>query len=56
MKIPWHVGYWCEESGEKRDENDVAFGVLSERKRWTSYFLGMCRYFLELVDGHNMVR
>lgn len=28
-KLPWHAGYWCEESGKPRDRNDVAFEVLA---------------------------
>ncbi|KAG5526706.1 hypothetical protein RHGRI_032835 [Rhododendron griersonianum] len=29
-KAAWHAGYRCEESGQLRDRNDVAFGVLAE--------------------------
>ncbi|KAF7126818.1 hypothetical protein RHSIM_Rhsim11G0181800 [Rhododendron simsii] len=33
-ELPWHAGSRCEESGQLRDENDVEFGVLAERKKW----------------------
>ncbi|XP_024967277.1 probable E3 ubiquitin-protein ligase RNF217 [Cynara cardunculus var. scolymus] len=53
-KVPWHAGYMCEESGETRDENDVAFGVLAERKGWIR--CPTCQHFVELADGCTIVR
>ncbi|KAL8238223.1 hypothetical protein R6Q59_019304 [Mikania micrantha] len=53
-KVPWHAGYRCEESGETRDENDIAFGVLSERKQWMR--CPTCRHCVELVKGCAIVR
>ncbi|XVF84326.1 hypothetical protein PTKIN_Ptkin17bG0028000 [Pterospermum kingtungense] len=31
----WHAGYDCEESEQIRERNDVLFGQLVERKKWT---------------------
>nr|XP_043621826.1 probable E3 ubiquitin-protein ligase RNF217 [Erigeron canadensis] len=53
-KIPWHAGYRCEESGEMRDVNDIAFGVLSERNQWMR--CPACRHCVELVKGCAIVR
>ncbi|XP_076940898.1 E3 ubiquitin-protein ligase RSL1-like [Bidens hawaiensis] len=53
-KIPWHVGYRCKETGEIRDQNDVAFGVLSEKKKWKR--CPNCRHCVELVLGCNSVK
>ncbi|KAI7746370.1 hypothetical protein M8C21_016023, partial [Ambrosia artemisiifolia] len=44
----------CDERGEIMDRNDVAFGVLSERKKWMR--CPKCRHCVELVKGCNMVR
>ncbi|XP_076914231.1 E3 ubiquitin-protein ligase RSL1-like [Bidens hawaiensis] len=53
-KVPWHAGYKCKEIGEIRDQNDVAFGVLSERKKWMR--CPRCRHCVELVKGCSMIR
>ncbi|KAI7730528.1 hypothetical protein M8C21_006241 [Ambrosia artemisiifolia] len=53
-KVGWHAGYRCEESGELRDHNDIAFGVLSERKQWMR--CPTCRHCVELVKGCAIVR
>ncbi|KAJ0798201.1 putative IBR domain, E3 ubiquitin ligase RBR family, TRIAD supradomain-containing protein [Helianthus annuus] len=53
-KVPWHVGYACEDSRETMDQNDVAFGVLSERKKWMR--CPKCRHCVELVKGCEIVR
>lgn len=34
-KLAWHAGYRCEESGNLRDRNDIAFGKLLEKMNWT---------------------
>ncbi|XP_071704331.1 E3 ubiquitin-protein ligase RSL1-like [Rutidosis leptorrhynchoides] len=52
-KVPWHAGYRCDESGEMRDVNDIAFGVLSEQKKWMR--CPVCRHCVELVEGCNVV-
>ncbi|XVF29495.1 hypothetical protein REPUB_Repub15cG0125800 [Reevesia pubescens] len=31
----WHAGYQCEESEQMRDINEVLFGQLVKRKKWT---------------------
>ncbi|CAI9115719.1 OLC1v1016705C1 [Oldenlandia corymbosa var. corymbosa] len=53
-KIPWHAGFRCEESGELRDGNDRAFGVLAERKNWKR--CPGCLHFVELVAGCRIVK
>ncbi|PWA84716.1 IBR domain, Zinc finger, RING/FYVE/PHD-type, E3 ubiquitin ligase RBR family [Artemisia annua] len=53
-KVAWHSGFRCEESGEMRDGNDVAFGVLSEREKWMR--CPVCRHCVELVRGCAIVR
>ncbi|XP_076935560.1 E3 ubiquitin-protein ligase RSL1-like [Bidens hawaiensis] len=53
-KVSWHAGYRCNEIGEIRDQNDVAFGVLSERKKWMR--CPRCRHCVELVKGCSMIR
>ncbi|KAI3745668.1 hypothetical protein L6452_08072 [Arctium lappa] len=52
-KVPWHSGYKCEEIGETMDENDVAFGVLSERNQWKR--CPNCRHCVERFDGCSIV-
>ncbi|XP_071701733.1 E3 ubiquitin-protein ligase RSL1-like [Rutidosis leptorrhynchoides] len=53
-KGPWHAGYRCDESGEMRDVNDIAFGVLSEQNKWMR--CPVCRHCVELVKGCPVVR
>ncbi|KAJ0591238.1 putative transcription factor C2H2 family [Helianthus annuus] len=53
-KVPWHAGYRCDETGEIMDRNDVAFGVLLERKKWMR--CPKCRHCVELVKGCFIVR
>ncbi|XP_051145266.1 E3 ubiquitin-protein ligase RSL1-like [Andrographis paniculata] len=50
----WHAGFGCEESGELRDRNDVAFGRLAEQKQWTR--CPRCRHFVELMEGCQIVK
>ncbi|KAH7836293.1 hypothetical protein Vadar_034362 [Vaccinium darrowii] len=52
-KNKWHEGYRCEETGEMRDMNDVAFAELAERMNWTR--CPRCKHFVELVDGCTIV-
>ncbi|KAL3515127.1 hypothetical protein ACH5RR_022029 [Cinchona calisaya] len=47
-KLPWHAGFRCEESGELRDRNDRAFGVLVEQKNWRR--CPRCQHFVELIE------
>ncbi|WOH03595.1 hypothetical protein DCAR_0622994 [Daucus carota subsp. sativus] len=53
-KIAWHAGYRCEEGRELRDRNDVAFGVLAERKKWKR--CPVCHHFVELISGCSIVK
>ncbi|KAL7125407.1 hypothetical protein ABFS83_14G115300 [Erythranthe nasuta] len=50
----WHAGFGCEESGEIRDTNDVAFGRLVERRKWNR--CPRCRHFVELREGCKIVK
>lgn len=34
-KVPWHAGYCCFESGQRKDVNDVIFEELLEKFKWT---------------------
>ncbi|XP_074348880.1 E3 ubiquitin-protein ligase RSL1-like isoform X1 [Apium graveolens] len=53
-KIAWHAGYRCEEGRELRDRNDVAFGMLAERRKWKR--CPVCLHFVELVSGCSIVK
>ncbi|KAL3539009.1 hypothetical protein ACH5RR_002375 [Cinchona calisaya] len=53
-KLPWHAGFRCEESGELRDRNDRAFGVLAEQNKWMR--CPRCRHFVERIEGCRIVR
>lgn len=53
-KLPWHAGYQCEESGNLRDRNDILFGQLMERNRWTR--CPQCGHCVERIDGCCSVR
>ncbi|KAM7475050.1 hypothetical protein LguiB_022293 [Lonicera macranthoides] len=53
-KTSWHAGYRCEETGEMRDGNDVAFGVLVETRKWMR--CPRCQHFVELIDGCSIVK
>ncbi|GKD16198.1 probable E3 ubiquitin-protein ligase RNF217 [Tanacetum coccineum] len=53
-KVPWHAGFSCDESRMKRDENDVAFGILSEKKMWRR--CPGCRYFVERISGCDIIK
>ncbi|CDP20653.1 unnamed protein product [Coffea canephora] len=53
-KLPWHAGFRCEESGEFRDRNDRAFGVLVEQKNWMR--CPQCQHFVELIEGCQIVK
>ncbi|KAK9205832.1 hypothetical protein WN943_016102 [Citrus x changshan-huyou] len=48
-KLPWHAGYRCEESGNLRDRNDIAFGKLLEKMNWTR--CPGCGNFLGVLGG-----
>ncbi|KAG8362581.1 hypothetical protein BUALT_BualtUnG0061300 [Buddleja alternifolia] len=34
-RVPWHAGYWCSESHRERDRNEIQFGLLMEKMKWT---------------------
>ncbi|CAI9769077.1 unnamed protein product [Fraxinus pennsylvanica] len=53
-KRVWHAGFGCEESGELRDRNDVAFGRLVEQKKWVR--CPRCRHFVELTEGCRIIK
>ncbi|CAI9103750.1 OLC1v1002292C1 [Oldenlandia corymbosa var. corymbosa] len=53
-KIPWHSGFRCEETGELRDQNDRAFGVLAEQRKWKR--CPRCHHFVELIAGCRIVK
>ncbi|EEF32081.1 zinc finger protein, putative [Ricinus communis] len=52
-KIPWHGGYWCRESRQLRDGNDVLAGELIENQRWTRCY--NCGHSVERVDGCKFI-
>ncbi|XP_057783095.1 E3 ubiquitin-protein ligase RSL1-like [Salvia miltiorrhiza] len=53
-KRVWHAGFGCDESGEARDRNDVAFGRLAEQNKWKR--CPRCRHFVELLEGCRIVK
>lgn len=53
--VNWHAGYSCDETaGVVRDDNDVAFGVLAEARRWRR--CPRCRHCVELIEGCSIVK
>ncbi|XP_021291307.1 probable E3 ubiquitin-protein ligase RNF217 isoform X1 [Herrania umbratica] len=50
----WHAGYQCEESEQMRDRNDVLFGQLVERKKWTR--CPACGHCIERLLGCSLVK
>lgn len=48
-KVPWHAGYWCSESGQSRDVNDINFGKLLEEKQWNR--CPRCGQAVERISG-----
>ncbi|XP_073148125.1 E3 ubiquitin-protein ligase RSL1-like [Henckelia pumila] len=53
-KTGWHAGFRCEDMGEVRDANDLAFGGLVERMGWRR--CPSCRHFVERLGGCKSVR
>ncbi|CAK9142059.1 unnamed protein product [Ilex paraguariensis] len=53
-KLSWHAGFGCQESGDLRDRDDTAFGVLVERKHWKR--CPQCHHFVELIEGCRIVK
>ncbi|KAL3814103.1 hypothetical protein ACJIZ3_015371 [Penstemon smallii] len=53
-KSVWHAGFGCEESGELRDRNDVAFGRLAEQRKWNR--CPRCKHFVELSEGCQIIK
>ncbi|KAH6811909.1 hypothetical protein C2S51_025671 [Perilla frutescens var. frutescens] len=51
-KRVWHAGFGCEESGEPRDRNDVAFGRLVEQKKWMRCGISFCYKCGKQVHQH----
>ncbi|KAK1379360.1 IBR domain, Zinc finger, RING/FYVE/PHD-type, E3 ubiquitin ligase RBR family [Heracleum sosnowskyi] len=52
-EVPWHAGYWCSESQQRRDASDVSFGELVEKFKWTR--CPHCGQAVERRDGCRMV-
>ncbi|XP_043714436.1 probable E3 ubiquitin-protein ligase RNF217 [Telopea speciosissima] len=48
-KIPWHVGFGCNETEQLRDENDILFGELVERNKWMK--CPGCNFRVEKIEG-----
>ncbi|XP_042493302.1 probable E3 ubiquitin-protein ligase RNF144A [Macadamia integrifolia] len=48
-KIPWHVGFGCNEIEQLRDENDIPFGELLERNKWMR--CPGCKFRVEKIEG-----
>lgn len=48
-RVPWHSGFWCRESSQQRDANDVRFGLLLERMEWSR--CPNCGQSIERIDG-----
>ncbi|XP_074343524.1 E3 ubiquitin-protein ligase RSL1-like [Apium graveolens] len=48
-EVPWHAGYWCTESRQMRDANDIMFGELVEKFNWTR--CPRCGQAVERGDG-----
>ena len=53
-KLSWHAGFRCEESGDLRDRDDTAVGVLVERKNWKR--CPQCHHFVELIEGCRIIK
>ncbi|XP_057786336.1 E3 ubiquitin-protein ligase RSL1-like [Salvia miltiorrhiza] len=47
--VPWHAGFWCSETSQQRDANDVLFGALIERMKWRR--CPKCGTPIELISG-----
>lgn len=53
-RVPWHAGFWCTERSQRRDANDVRFGLLLERMKWTR--CPYCGQSVERTEGCRNVR
>ncbi|KAL3839164.1 hypothetical protein ACJIZ3_023755 [Penstemon smallii] len=53
-KSVWHAGFKCEESGELRGSNDIAFGRLAEYMGWNR--CPRCRHFIEWIWGCRNIK
>ncbi|XP_059638902.1 E3 ubiquitin-protein ligase RSL1-like [Cornus florida] len=52
-KLPWHFGYRCEESGERRDANDIQFEGLLRSCYWKR--CPQCGRCIERTEGCNNI-
>lgn len=53
-KTGWHAGFQCEDIGEVRGMDDLAFGSLVEQMGWRR--CPSCRHFVERVEGCELVQ
>ncbi|XP_043719597.1 E3 ubiquitin-protein ligase RNF144A-like [Telopea speciosissima] len=53
-KIPWHVGFGCNETEQLRDENDFLFGEHVERNNWKR--CPGCNFLVEKLDGCSNIK
>lgn len=53
-KIPWHAGYWCSETGQLRDNNDILLGKLVEERNWVRCY--NCGHAIEKDEGCRQIQ
>ncbi|KAJ4953560.1 hypothetical protein NE237_030392 [Protea cynaroides] len=53
-KIPWHAGFGCNETEQKRDKNDILFGNLVEKNKWKR--CPGCKYHVERNEGCQNIK
>ena len=37
-QMPWRAGYYCRETAQKRDANDIATGRLIKARKWSNFW------------------
>lgn len=52
-KLPWHAGYRCSDNWDVRDENNILFKLLMERKKWSR--CPRCGLCVERIAGCSSV-
>ncbi|KAJ4950936.1 hypothetical protein NE237_027768 [Protea cynaroides] len=53
-KLPWHVGFRCDETQEMRDENDIFFSELVDRNKWKR--CPGCNFHVERFEGCQNIK